>query len=161
VLGCLLLAASAAADTPAAGAPAGSEPKDQALWGFNGSLGFGGAGGDFGNLLVKPVTWDFGFFREKGAWRLGAGVTFESFKMKEPYQDELEWGFQQIYLSGTRLFNTKGTLRPYVQLRGGLAALRPRSELFMMNPLPPDWEKGRPPRPGAPALPSGSSRGWR
>jgi uncharacterized protein DUF3943 len=142
-LGCLLLVASAAADTSAADAPAGSEPKEQALWGFNGSLGTGGAGGDFGNLFVKPVTWDFGFFRQQGAWRFGAGVTFESFKMKEPYQDELEWGFQQIYLSGTRLFNTKGTLRPYVQLRAGLAALRPRSELFMMNPLPPDWEKGQ------------------
>jgi hypothetical protein len=135
--GLLLPAAGAAQE---AGASAAKEP---AMWGFNGSFGTGGAGGDFGNLLVKPITWDFAFFRQKGAWRFGGGVTFESFKMKEPYQDELEWGFQQVYLSGTRLFNAEGTVRPYVQLRGGLASLRPRSELFMMDPLPPDWKKGQ------------------
>ena len=119
------------------------DPSAPGRWGFSGTLGTGGAGGDFGNLFVKPVSWDFGFFRQKGPWRFGAGVTFESFKMKDPYQDELEWGFQQIYLSGTRMFNMAGTVRPYVQLRGGLAALRPRSELFKMNPLPPDFEKGQ------------------
>ena len=114
-----------------------------APWGFNATLGTGGAGGDFGNLLVKPITWDLSFFRQKGPWRFGVGVTFESFKMKDPYQDELEWGFQQVYLSGARVFNQKGKVRPYIKVHAGLAALRPRSELFMMNPLPPDWEKGQ------------------
>jgi hypothetical protein len=82
----------------------------------------GPRGGDFGNLFVTPVTWDFGFFRQKGPWRFGAGVTFESFNMKDPYHDELEWGFQQVHLSGTRMLRTKGTVRPYIQLRGGLDA---------------------------------------
>jgi hypothetical protein len=135
---CLLVQTLASAQEAAAAAAKQSGP-----WGFSGVLGTGAAGGDFGNLLVKPVTWDYGFFRRQGAWRFGAGVTFESFKMKEPHQDELEWGFQQVYLSGTRLFRTSGTVRPYIQLRAGIAALRPRSELFKMDPLPPDWEKGQ------------------
>jgi uncharacterized protein DUF3943 len=114
-----------------------------APWGFSGVFGTGSAGGDFGNLFVKPVTWEFNFFRPKGAWRFGAGVTFASFKMKEPYQDELEWGFQQVYLSATRMLLTKGTVRPYIQVRGGIARLRPRSELFKLDLLPPDWVKGQ------------------
>jgi hypothetical protein len=113
-----------------------------APWGFNGTFGTGGAGGDFGNLLRKPVSWEMNFFHQRGPWRIGIGYSFESFKMKDPYQDELEWGYQQLYLSGTRMFNMKGSVRPFIQVRGGLARLRPRSELFMMNPLPPDWEKG-------------------
>jgi hypothetical protein len=139
----LLLPAPARAEGGSAPKSGAAAPNDSGFWGFNGSLGTGGAGGDFGNLLVKPVTWDYAFFRQQGAWRFGAGVTFESFKMKEPYQDEPEWGFQQVYLSGTRMLRTTGTVRPYIQVRAGLAALRPRSELFMMNPLPPDWEKGQ------------------
>jgi uncharacterized protein DUF3943 len=134
----LLLPASARAQGTSA--PVSEHP---APWGFSALFGTGGAGGDFGNLFVKPVTWELDFFRQKGAWRFGTGVTFASFKMKEPHQDEPEWGFQQIYLSGTRMLRTKGTVRPYVQVRAGIARLRPRSELFMMNPLPPDWEKGQ------------------
>jgi hypothetical protein len=114
-----------------------------APWGFNGTFGTGGAGGDFGNLLRNPVTWELGFFRQMGPWRAGVGITFASLKMKDPYHDEKEWGFQQIYLSGTRMFNMGGTVQPFVQLRGGIARLRPRSELFKMDPLPPDWESGQ------------------
>jgi hypothetical protein len=137
ILTLLLRPPSARADIP----PAAEQP---APWGFTATLGAGGAGGDFGNnLFVTPITWDFNFFRPKGPWRFGAGVTFQSFKMKEPHHEEPEWGFQQIYLSGTRVFNTTSKIRPYIGLRGGLAALRPRSELFMLNPLPPDWKKGQ------------------
>jgi hypothetical protein len=122
---------------------AADEPPAPAPWGFNGTFGYGGAGGDFGTLLRNPLTWELNFFRQKGPWRAGVGITFASFKMKDPYQDELEWGFQQIYLSGTRLFNMKGSVRPFIQVRGGIARLRPRSELFKMDPLPPDWTSGQ------------------
>jgi hypothetical protein len=63
--------------------------------------------------------------------------------MKAPYEDELEWGYQEIYLSGTRVFNQKGNVRPYIQLRGGVARLRPRSDLFLIDPLPPDYVTGQ------------------
>jgi hypothetical protein len=123
--------------------PARAEDKEApAPWGFNGTFGTGGAGGDFGTLFREPVSWEFNFFHQRGPWRFGIGYSFESFKMKDPYQDELEWGYQQFYLSGTRMFNMKGSVRPFIQVRGGLARLRPRSELFKMNPLPEDWEKG-------------------
>jgi hypothetical protein len=114
-----------------------------APWGFNGTFGTGGAGGDFGNLFRNPVSWEMNFFHQRGPWRIGIGYSFESFKMKDPYEDELEWGYQQLYLSGTRVFNRRGSVRPFIQVRGGLARLRPRSDLFKMNPLPPDWESGQ------------------
>ena len=131
-----------------------------AYWGFSGTFGTGGAGGDFGNLLTKPVTWEYSFFRQKGPWRAGVGLTFASFKMKEPYQDELEWGYQQIYLFGTRTFNMRGTVRPYIQVRGGLARLRPRSELFKIDPLPPDFVSGQHIIEKTDGFGVGSSRGW-
>ena len=106
---------------------AAEETKAPAPWGFNGTFGTGGAGGDFGTLFRNPVSWEYNFFHQKGPWRFGIGYSFESFKMKDPYQEELEWGYQQLYLSGTRMFNMKGTVRPFVQVRGGLARLRPRS----------------------------------
>ena len=154
----LLVCASASAEEP--------KPSPPAYWGFSGTFGYGGAGGDFGNLFRNPLSWNYEFFRQKGPWRLGAGVSYGGFKMKDPYQDELEWGFIQTYLFGTRMFNMNGTVRPYIQVRGGIARLRPRSDLFKMDPLPPDWESGhgdqgedgrlqrrRRPGPGAEAQP--------
>jgi len=105
-------------------------------WGLNTSLGFGGAGGDFGDLLEKPVAGDFNVFRNHGAWRFGIGLGFSSFTMKEPFQDEDEWGFQRTYLFATRMLRSEGAVRPYVQVRGGLARLHPRSELFAFEPPP-------------------------
>src|SRR5262245_31573867 len=63
-------------------------------WGLSSGLGFGSAGGDFGDLLTEPVTGDFNIFRNHGAWRFGVGLSFSSFNMTEPFQDEKEWGFQ-------------------------------------------------------------------
>jgi hypothetical protein len=131
----LLVCASASAEEQQASSPG--------FWGFSGTFGTGSAGGDFGNLFTKPVTFEYTFFRQKGPWRLGAGLTFASFKMKDPYQDKLEWGYQEVFLLGTRMFNMKGTVRPYIQVRGGIARLRPRDELFKMDPLPPDWASGQ------------------
>jgi hypothetical protein len=135
-----LFAAPATAQQASAPPPAAAE---RWFWGFRGDLGVGGAGGDFGDLLTRPVSWDYEFFRQKGHWRVGAGVSFGSFKMKEPHQDELEWGLMQTYLFGTRMLRSEGAVRPYVQARAGIARLRPRSELFTMDPLPPDFEPGQ------------------
>src|SRR4030095_8245629 len=57
-------------------------------WGLATNLGFGGAGGDFGGLLQKPVAGDFNLFRDHGKWRLGLGIRFNAVPMKEPYPDE-------------------------------------------------------------------------
>ncbi len=113
------------------------------FWGFTTLLGTGGAGGDFGNLFRNPVTWDYQFFRQQGPWRVGLGVSFDSFRMKDPYQEEPEWGYQQASIFGTRLFNKESAVRPYLQVHVGTARIRPRSELFVMNPLPADWTSGQ------------------
>ncbi len=105
-------------------------------WGLNVSLGVGGAGGDFGELLVTPVAGDYSIFRNHGKWRFGLGLSFTSFKMKDPYEDEVPWGFQQTYLYATRMLRTEGAVRPYIQVRAGAARLHPRSELFAFEPPP-------------------------
>jgi hypothetical protein len=105
-------------------------------WGLTTTLGFGGSGGDFGDLLTKPQSGDYSIFRNNGAWRYGLGISFGSFVMKEPYQDEKEWGFQETYLFATRMLKSEGSVRPYIQVRGGLARLHPRSELFKFSPPP-------------------------
>src|SRR5262245_3984879 len=120
--------------TPDAGADAMNEPHPR--WGLSSSLGFGGTGGDFGNLLQDPVAGDLSIFRNKGKWRFGFGLSFTSFTMPPPYEDEDEWGFQQTYLFATRMLRDQGAVRPYIQLRGGLARLHPRSELFAFEPPP-------------------------
>ena len=108
-------------------------------WGFSTALGFGGSGGDLGDLLEKPISGDFNIFKNKARWRYGLGLSFSSFKMKEPYQDEQEWGFQETYLFATRMLASEdAAVRPYIQLRGGLARLHPRSELFAFEPPPED-----------------------
>jgi hypothetical protein len=124
-------------------AQAAAAPAERpARWGLNASLGTGSLSGDFAPPLRKPVIGDFHLFRTAGPWRFGLGVSFSSFTMEAPFEDELEWGFQQTYLSATRMFRTSGSLRPYLQARGGLARLHPRSELFTMDPLPEDFETG-------------------
>ncbi|HJS56793.1 MAG TPA: DUF3943 domain-containing protein [Vicinamibacteria bacterium] len=109
----------------------------QPSWGLTTAIGTGSSGGDFGEVLRTPIAGDFNLFRNKGAWRFGFGVSFTSFKMEEPYKTEQEWGFQQTYLFATRMLRNEGSsIRPYIQLRGGLARLHPRSELFAFEPPP-------------------------
>src|SRR5262245_60708678 len=137
--------AIASPTTPAAPASTGGALRPR--WGLNTSLGFGGTGGDFGTLLQDPIAGDFNFFGNHGKWRFGLGLSFSSFKMKEPYQDEPEWGFQQTYLFATRMFRKEGQVRPYLQVRGGLARLHPRSALFDFQP-PPETIGDSPTHPG-------------
>jgi hypothetical protein len=118
----------------------GSAPDPR--WAFFFNLGAGGVGGDFSSALEQPATGEFGLRRAVGDWRYGLGVSFGSFAMKPPHEDEPEWGYQRIFLSGTRAFRTEERFRPYVQGRVGLARVHPRSELFAMDPLPPDFAVG-------------------
>jgi hypothetical protein len=113
-----------------------------ARWGFNANLGAGGATGEFSSLLQRPISGEFSLFRTQGPWRFGAGVSFGSFDMKKPYVDGLEWGLQQDYVSATRMLRTEGPFRPYLQVRGGLARLHPRSHLFDERPLPAGFVLG-------------------
>jgi len=133
-LACLVFTGAAfGAEVQTAASP---ELQREPRWGLSTSLGFGGAGGDFGELLEKPVAGDYNIFRRYGKWRFGFGLSFTSLTMKAPYDQEPEWGFQETYLSATRLFGRPGGVRPYLQLRGGLARLHPRSELFKFEPPP-------------------------
>jgi len=119
-----------------------SSSPDSARWGFYFNLGAGANGGSFHPTLEKPVSGEFGIVRSRDPWRFGLGMSFSSFVMPPPYHDEKEWGFQEVFLTGARVFRPGSRFRPYLQGRVGLARLHPRSELFIMNPLPPDFKVG-------------------
>jgi hypothetical protein len=143
---------SAAASDPSASAPAEPNPfaappmpaasSRPPRWGLNWNLGWGGARGDMSSLLEKPMSGELNIFGQHGPWRFGVGLNFASMTMKSPYQNENEWGFQQTYLSAERFFRTEGTFRPYLQVRGGLARLHPRSQIFNVDPLPEGYVLG-------------------
>jgi hypothetical protein len=132
----LLIAASVAAGEGFESPEPPAEKPEQATWGFNVAYGTGGMAGNFGKLLRFPMAGEFGFFRARGNWRYGLGVNFSSYKMEQPWDQELEWGYQRTYLQATRVFRRGATLEPYLQLRAGLARLHPRSELFPVEPPP-------------------------
>ena len=130
-------------------------PDRPARWGFNTNLGAGGAWGEFSSLLQRPISAEFSLFRTQGPWRFGLGINFGSFNMRKPYVDGLEFGLQQDYLSATRMLRTEGSFRPYLQVRGGLARLHPRSHLFDARPpKASSWATARPAPPTATASPS-------
>lgn len=113
-----------------------------ARWGVSVNVGAHTAKGDLSSLLDTPISGDMNLFRTQGPWRFGLGVSFGSFGMRGAYDNGLEWGFQQTYLSATRMLRTEGRFRPYLQVRGGLARLHPRSHLFDENPLPEGFALG-------------------
>lgn len=139
-----------AATNPFLAEPAAAGTARQPRYGFSVALGTGGSAGDLGTVLRFPISGDFNFFRQKGAWRFGLGIDFTSFTMEQPYDQELEWGLQRTYLFATRVFRQGRPVQPYVQLRAGLARLHPRSELFAFDPPPEE--------PGD--SPTKASNGW-
>jgi len=133
----------------AAAAP--SSASDEPRWGFNFTLGLGGVGGDLSTGVEKPISGEFGLFRRVGSWRFGGGVSFGSFVLRSPY-DQIpsrvkivgypvgdDFAFHQIYLSATRMFRLKQSVRPYLQVRGGVARLHPRNLVFAPYPTPEDF----------------------
>ena len=123
-------------------APEPSSTERPARWGLNANLGAGGAKGEFSSLLQRPISGELNLFRTQGPWRFGLGISFGSFNMRKPYVNGLEWGLQQDYLSATRMLRSEGSFRPYLQVRGGLARLHPRSHLFDQQPLPEGFVLG-------------------
>src|SRR6187401_2172350 len=139
VLGTIVWATAGFAEPAPDDPPAGATPNK---WGFALNLGLGDAKGDFDDLFEEQLAGEFDFFHVDGPWRIGFGLNFSSFDMVEPYDDEPEWGYQRTGLFGQYTFMQQKRLRPYVQLRAALARLHPRSELFIKDPLPEDFETG-------------------
>jgi opacity protein-like surface antigen len=136
VVTALALAPLAGAQAPARPAqPAGATGdlvQPPAPWHFYSGLGFGSAGGEYGEFLEKPVSFELGLAKSfrGGAWRIGGGLQFGSTSMKPPYQEQEEWAHLETFLSVTRVFNRQGRIRPYLQGRVAAARVHPRSELF-------------------------------
>jgi hypothetical protein len=147
---CLLVLAALA--SPVFASTTASSLALEHRWGFQANLGAGSIDGDLSPPLTEPQVGEFGIFQNRGDWRFGGAISFGSFKMTAPYEDELEWGYMRGSVFATRMFNLDGKLRPYLQGRVGFARLHPRSELFAMDPLPADFKVGD--------SPTKSSNGW-
>jgi hypothetical protein len=137
----LLILAPSGARAQAAGASTAGAA-DPTRWGFFFNLGIGDQTGDFADQLQKGTTGEFGILRQKSNMRYGLVLSFGSWGMVPPYDNELEWGFQRIDVLAQRTFNEGGTFRPYLEGRLGVVRLHPRSELFNMETLPDDYKVG-------------------
>src|SRR5262249_3218791 len=83
-----------------ASASSGARP---ARWALNANLGAGIVKDELSSLLTTPISGELNLLRIQGRWRFGAGISFGSFSMRPPYVHGLEFGFQQTYLSATRM----------------------------------------------------------
>jgi hypothetical protein len=161
------LAAAQATNPPAAAQPAApakpaapsglryatyAEPTT--AWHLYGGLGLGAADGKYGDVLQKPRQLDLRIARQtaSGKWRFGMGLQFGSMDPAEdpnipPETEELwlpdeEWARLETSFSVTRVFNPRGSFRPYLQGRVGIERIHPRSKLFYEQPPPEDLEPG-------------------
>src|SRR5262245_45798360 len=132
---------SGTAEQPSPGAEPPTSMERPARWGLSANLGAGIVKDEFSSILTTPISGELSLFRTQGPWRFGAGLSFGSFSMRPPYVHGLEFGFQQTYLYATRML-TDGPVKPYLQVRGGLARLHPRSHLFDEQTLPDDFVLG-------------------
>jgi hypothetical protein len=140
------LAAPAAAQPGSTAQPAtttGALVQPPARWHLYGGLGYGGAGGGYGDFLEEPIQFELRIAKsyKDGAWRLGGGLQFSSLTMKPPYEDQKEWAHFETFGTVTRIFNPQGSFRPYLQGRVGLVRIHPRSDLFATKP-PEDLQTG-------------------
>jgi hypothetical protein len=147
----LLLATAAAAQTPVpASADAATTAASHARWHLYGGLGYGGAGGGYGEFLKEPIQWELRIAKSygNGAWRFGGGLQFGSMApdsnpgippdVLNDWLNDKEWAHLETFGTVTRVFNPQGSFRPYLQGRVGLVRIHPRSELFYNKEVPPE-----------------------
>lgn len=115
-----LALALAAPGVPAAHAQA-SSPNPI---GFSGSVGYGGAGGDFGPYLDSGWTADFSVFAEYGAFRFGLGAEFSGYE-STPGQAFEKWSINPLYGFVGWTARRQTSVRPYALARVGPLRMRP------------------------------------
>ncbi len=104
-------------------------------WGVTYTIRAGSAGGDYGEFLEKGTAWDMDIFKQKGQWRYGVGLMFDSMGWKPPYDNEQEWAHFETFVYASRIFRNEETIRPYLQGRFAIARVHPRSDLFLKEPI--------------------------
>ncbi len=124
----LLAATSLGAQAPS------SERVSPGEWIFGGSIGTGGVGGDYGEIVEKPIDFDLNLARGRGRWRFGGGLQFGSLLMKPPSEDQQDWSRMEVRLFATRVFRHESKVRPYLQVQASAERLHPRSEVFYVIP---------------------------
>ncbi len=145
--------AAAAAALLLAAAPLGAqgaspERVSPGEWTFNGSLGTGGVGGGYGDVVEKPIDFELNLVHGRGPWRFGGGFQFGSLLMKPPYQDQQDWSRLETHLFAMRVFHHESKVRPYLQARVAAERVHPRSEIFHVIP-PEDFAAGHNPTEAA------------
>jgi hypothetical protein len=138
----------AAASAPSLASATYAEPST--AWHLFGGLGYGGAGGGYGEFLEEPIQFELRIAKQSasGAWRFGAGLQFGSMDMKPPYEDQQEWAHLETFATLTRVFQPQARVRPYLQGRVGIVRIHPRSQLFWFEE-PENLEPGDSPTKAA------------
>ncbi len=103
-------------------------------WTIGSSLATGGIGGDYGDVVERPIDFDLTLAHGRGPWRFGGGLQFGSLLMKPPYQDQQDWSRLEVRLFATRVFRHESKLRPYLQAHVSAQRVHPRSEIFHVIP---------------------------
>ena len=104
-------------------------------WGISALIRAGGAGGEYGDIMEKGAAWDFDLHKQKGNWRYGIGLMFDSMRMKPPYEQQPEWVHFETFGYASRIFRRQERLRPYLQGRFAIVRMHPRSDLFLKEPV--------------------------
>ena len=143
------------APTPSPSPATATYAPPSTAWHLYGGLGFGAADGKYGDVLQKPLQLDLRIARQNasGKWRFGMGLQFGSMDPADdpnipPETEALwlkpdkEWARLETSFTVTRVFNPRGSFRPYLMGRVGIERIHPRSELFYEQPPPEDLEPG-------------------
>jgi hypothetical protein len=147
----LALASTAAAQTAGAPPTPGPLVPVPSRWHLYAGFGYGGVGGGYGDFLEKPVQYELRLSKSttSGAWRFGGGLQFGSMDLQPSVippdaGEQKEWAHLGTFVTVTRVFHARGSLRPYLQGRVGFVRMHPRSQLFYTKP-PEGLEPGESP----------------
>ncbi|MCG6924197.1 MAG: DUF3943 domain-containing protein [Acidobacteria bacterium] len=105
-------------------APPGAQASSGVPIGFSGTIGYGGAGGDFGSFLDAGWTWDFAFFVEAGAFRFGVGTELSGYESTRAGAYE-KWSVSPFHGFVGWTAARRAAVRSYILARVGSLRVRP------------------------------------
>jgi hypothetical protein len=110
-------------------------------WVLGAAVGSGWVGGEYGDLVREPVSFELSLARARGAWRFGGALEFGSLVMRPPFAEQDDWSRLGVYGLATRVLSRDTRVRPYLQGRLGLSRVHPRSEV-LHDISPEDFARG-------------------
>jgi hypothetical protein len=108
---------------------AASPLQAQSKFAFEGTFGYTGLSGDYGNVLSGGWVAEFNIDYHLGSFRYGIGYEVGSFDAEQPFENE-SVSKVGAHLYATYLLPLSGKITPFVTGRLGSLRLRPEGETF-------------------------------